>query len=179
MSAETFNPRNLPMKTAAPALTHPRRAEMETIEIGGTDILASRIALGTWAIGGWMWGGSDARSAFRTMQAAVDHGVNLIDTAPVYGFGLAEEIVGRALAANGRRKCILISTKCGLEWRNTKIRRNASPARIAAEVDESLKRLQTDYIDIYHLHWPDPVVPIEATAGAFAKLLQDGKIRAV
>ena len=152
---------------------------METIEIGGPDILASRIALGTWAIGGWMWGGSDARSAFRTIQTAIDHGINLIDTAPVYGFGLAEEIVGRALAANGRRKRILIATKCGLEWRNAKIHRNASPARIAAEVDESLKRLHTDYIDIYHLHWPDPVVPIEETAGAFAKLLQDGKIRAI
>ena len=149
---------------------------METIEIGGPDILASRIALGTWAIGGWMWGGSDARSAFRTIQTAIDHGINLIDTAPVYGFGLAEEIVGRALAANGRRKRILIATKCGLEWRNAKIHRNASPARIAAEVDESLKRLHTDYIDIYHLHWPDPVVPIEETAGAFAKLLQTGKI---
>ena len=152
---------------------------METIEIGSPDILASRIALGTWAIGGWMWGGSDARSAFRTIQAAIDHGVNLIDTAPVYGFGVAEEIVGRALAANGRRKRVLIATKCGLEWRNTKIHRNASPARIAAEVDESLKRLKTDYIDIYHLHWPDPAVPLEETAGAFAKLLQDGKIRAI
>src|SRR5436190_6055669 len=179
MSAETFNPRNLPIKTAAPVLPHPRRAEMETIEIGGPDIVASRISLGTWAIGGWMWGGSDARSAFRTIQAAIDHGVTLIDTAPVYGFGVAEEIVGRALATNGRRKRILIATKCGLEWRNAKIHRNASPARIAAEVDESLKRLHTDYIDIYHLHWPDPTVPLEETAGAFAKLLQDGKIRAV
>src|SRR6266576_2611559 len=108
---------------------------METIEIGGPDILASRIALGTWAIGGWMWGGSDARSAFSTIQVAIDHGVNLIDTAPVYGFGLAEEIVGRALAANGRRKRILIATKCGLEWRNGSINRNASPARIGKEVE--------------------------------------------
>src|SRR5216683_3941145 len=152
---------------------------METIEIGGPDILASRIALGTWAIGGWMWGGSDGRSATSTIQVAIDHGVNLIDTAPVYGFGLAEEIVGRALAANGRRKRILIATKCGLEWRNTRVRRNASAARIGEEVEESLKRLKTDYIDLYHLHWPDPVVPIEETAGAFAKLLQEGKIRAI
>jgi aryl-alcohol dehydrogenase-like predicted oxidoreductase len=152
---------------------------METIEIGGLDILASRIALGTWAIGGWMWGGSDARSAFRTIQAAIDRGVNLIDTAPVYGFGLAEEIVGRALAANGRRKRILIATKCGLEWRNGKLHRNASPARIGEEIAESMKRLQTDYIDIYHLHWPDPAAPIEETAGAFAKLLREGKIRAI
>jgi aryl-alcohol dehydrogenase-like predicted oxidoreductase len=152
---------------------------MEIIEIGGLDIAASRIALGTWAIGGWMWGGSDARSAFRTIQAAIDRGVNLIDTAPVYGFGVAEEIVGRALAANGRRKRILIATKCGLEWRNGKLHRNASPARIGEEIAESMKRLQTDYIDIYHLHWPDPAVPIEETAGAFAKLLREGKIRAI
>src|SRR5882762_5579921 len=152
---------------------------METIEIGGPDMLASRIALGTWAIGGWMWGGSDARSATSTIQVAIDHGVNLIDTAPVYGFGVAEEIVGRALAANGRRKRILIATKCGLEWRNGNIHRNASPARIGKEVEESLKRLKTDYIDIYHLHWPDPNIPIEETAGAFAKLLQAGKIRAI
>jgi aryl-alcohol dehydrogenase-like predicted oxidoreductase len=179
MSAETFNPRNLPIKTAAPVLPHPRRAGMETIEIGGPDIVASRIALGTWAIGGWMWGGSDARSAFRTIQAAIDNSVNLIDTAPVYGFGHAEEIVGRALAPNGRRKRILISTKCGLEWRGSTVRRNASAARIGEEVGESLKRLKTDYIDIYHLHWPDPNIPIEETAGAFAKLLQAGKIRAI
>src|SRR5438128_9782371 len=125
---------------------------METIEIGGPNILASRIALGTWAIGGWMWGGSDARSAFRTIQTAIDHGINLIDTAPVYGFGLAEEIVGRALAANGRRKRILIATKCGLEWQGSNVRRNASPSRIREEVEDSLKRLRTDRIDIYQLH---------------------------
>src|SRR5947199_6820866 len=111
MSAETFNPRNLLIKTAAPVLPHPRRAGMETIEIGGPDIVASRIALGTWAMGGWMWGGSDVRGALHTVQAAIDHGVNLIDTAPAYGFGLAEEIIGRALAPNGRRKRILIATK--------------------------------------------------------------------
>ena len=179
MNADTLNPRSLPTETAAPVLPYHRRAEMETIEIGGLDMAPSRIALGTWAIGGWMWGGSDTRSACRTIEAAIDHGVNLIDTAPVYGFGLAEEIVGRALAANGRRKRVLIATKCGLEWRNTRVRRNASAARIGEEVEESLKRLKTDYIDLYHLHWPDPVVPIEETAGAFAKLLQEGKIRAI
>src|SRR5216684_3847375 len=116
---------------------------METIEIDGPDITASRIALGTWAIGGWMWGGSDVRSAFHTVQAAIDHGVNLIDTAPIYGFGLAEEIVGRALAPNGRRKRMLIATKCGLERHNNEVRRNALPSRIREECDESLKRLRT------------------------------------
>jgi len=183
MSAETADPRKLSpetaAETAAPRWSTNGRAEMETIEIGGPDITASRIALGTWAMGGWMWGGSDVRSAFQTVQAAIDHGVNLIDTAPAYGFGLAEEIVGRALAPNGRRKRMLIATKCGLERHNNEMRRNASPSRIREECTESLKRLRTDHIDIYQLHWPDPAVPIEETAGALAKLLQEGKIRAI
>jgi aryl-alcohol dehydrogenase-like predicted oxidoreductase len=179
MRTDQANSRNLLPKTAAPPrLTH-RGAEMATIEIGGPDMVASRIALGTWAIGGSMWGGSDTRSAFHTIEAAIDHGINLIDTAPAYGFGLAEEVVGRALAPNGRRRRILIATKCGLEWQGDKIRRNASPARIREEIDASLKRLRTDYIDIYQLHWPDPGVPIEESAAALAKLLQEGKIRAV
>lgn len=179
MSAETANPRQLPPETAALSRPNNKGNGMETIEIGGPDMVASRIALGTWAIGGWMWGGSDVRSAFHTVQAAIDHGVNLIDTAPAYGFGLAEEIVGRALAPNGRRKRILIATKCGLERHNNEVRRNASPSRIREEVVESLKRLRTNYIDIYQLHWPDPAVPIEETAAALARLLQEGKIRAI
>jgi len=98
MRTDQANSRNLLPKTAAPPrLTH-RGPEMATIEIGGPDMVASRIALGTWAIGGSMWGGSDTRSAFHTIEAAIDHGINLIDTAPAYGFGLAEEVVGRALA---------------------------------------------------------------------------------
>ncbi|HWD60325.1 MAG TPA: aldo/keto reductase, partial [Stellaceae bacterium] len=117
-------------------------------------------------------------SALRTIEAAVDHGITMIDTAPVYGFGLAEEIVGRALAPN-RRKRMLIATKCGLEWHGEKVRRNASPTRIREEVEESLKRLHTDYIDLYQLHWPDPAIAIEETAGALAKLLREGKVCAV
>ena len=179
MSAEQADPRNLAPKPAAPLGPVGSRADMETIEIGGPEMVASRIALGTWAIGGWMWGGSDVRSAFHTIQAATDQGINLIDTAPAYGFGLAEEIVGRALAPNGRRNRILIATKCGLEWHGDKVRRNAAPSRIREEVEESLKRLRTDRIDIYQLHWPDPNVPIEESAGALGKLLQEGKIRAI
>jgi aryl-alcohol dehydrogenase-like predicted oxidoreductase len=179
MSAEQANPRNLAQQPAAHLRPPYREAEIETIQIGGPDMVASRIALGTWAIGGWMWGGSDVRSAFRTIQAATDHGINLIDTAPAYGFGLAEEIVGRALAPNGRRNQFLIATKCGLEWQGNKVRRNASPLRIRGEIEESLRRLRTDHIDIYQLHWPDPVVPIEESAAAFAKLLREGKIRAI
>lgn len=172
-------PQNTLDETAAPRTPARGSTEIETIEIGGPDLVASRIALGTWAMGGWMWGGSDTRSALHTIQAAIDQGVNLIDTAPVYGFGVSEQIVGRALASNGRRRRILIATKCGLEWHNGKVRRNASPSRIRDEIEESLKRLRTDYIDLYQLHWPDPAIPLEESAGAFAKLLQEGKIRGI
>src|SRR5580658_761366 len=108
---------------------------METIGIGASGLMASRIALGTWAIGGWMWGGTDARSALGTIQAAIDRGINLIDTAPVYGFGHAEEIVGRALQADGRRNSVLIATKCGLWWHGEKVFRNAASWRIQHEVE--------------------------------------------
>src|SRR5580700_7071291 len=121
-------------------IDHRRRAFMETIEIGGPDIVASRIALGTWAIGGWMWGGTDARDAIRTIHAALDRGVSLIDTAPAYGFGRAEEIVGEALAIGGRRERVLIATKVGLDWRDGSVFRNATPSRIRHEVEASLRR---------------------------------------
>ena len=150
---------------------------METINIG--DLAASRIALGTWAMGGWMWGGSDVRAALRTIEAAVDHGITLIDTAPVYGFGQSEEIVGRALRAGGRRNRMLIATKCGLSWQGERVFRNASASRIQQEVEESLRRLRTDRIDLYQVHWPDPAVPVDETAGAMARLLEQGKIRAI
>src|SRR3954468_12600216 len=89
--------------------------EMETIEIGTIPLKASRIALGTWAMGGWMWGGSDETASIRTIHEAIDRGITLIDTAPVYGFGRSEEIVGQALAVGGRRKRVLIATKVGLD----------------------------------------------------------------
>ena len=116
----------------------------------------SRIGLGTWAIGGWMWGGSDEAEAIKTIHAALDRGINLIDTAPVYGFGRSEEIVGRALAEDGRRKQAVIATKVGLAWKDGKPYRNASKTRIVQEAEDSLRRLQTDVIDIYQVHWPDP-----------------------
>ncbi|HXO03970.1 MAG TPA: aldo/keto reductase, partial [Stellaceae bacterium] len=152
---------------------------MDTIEIGGPDMVASRIALGTWAIGGWMWGGADERDAIRTIQAAFDHGITLIDTAPAYGFGRAEEIVGEALQANGFRDRMLIATKCGLSWRGDKVYRDAAARQIRREVEESLRRLRTDHIDLYQVHWPDPLVPIEEIAAVMGELLQQGKIRAI
>jgi aryl-alcohol dehydrogenase-like predicted oxidoreductase len=126
-----------------------------------------------------MWGGSNENDSIATIHAAVDHDINLIDTAPVYGFGRSEEIVGKALGTNGRRSRVVIATKVGLDWRDGQPFRNASRQQIFAEVVASLKRLRTDYIDIYQLHWPDPLTPIEETAEAMLALLQQGKIRAV
>src|SRR5258705_13903556 len=125
---------------------------MELAAIPGTSLEMSRVAIGTWAIGGWMWGGTDEAESVSTIRAALDHGINLIDTAPAYGFGRSEEIVGKAIAEAGLRSRVLIATKTGLEWQDSKVFRNASRARIMREVDESLRRLPTDYIDIYQGH---------------------------
>lgn len=155
-----------------------QKRNMEFVDIPGASIRVSRIALGTWAIGGWMWGGTDENDAIETIQEALDGGINLIDTAPVYGFGRSEEIVGKAIAG-GRRWKAVIATKVGLDWTNGKPFRNASKARIVEEVENSLRRLRTDVIDLYQVHWPDPRTPIAETAEAVAALHRDGKIRAV
>jgi aryl-alcohol dehydrogenase-like predicted oxidoreductase len=154
-------------------------SNVESATIAGSDVKVSRIGLGTWAIGGWMWGGTDERQAIATIHAAVDRGITLIDTAPVYGFGASEEIVGKALAMGGRRSRVVIATKVALEWRDGKPFRNASRTRIMREVEDSLRRLRTDTIDIYQVHWPDPLVPIEETAEAMKALYDQGKIRAI
>ena len=122
---------------------------MEYVEISGTELRASRIGLGTWAIGGSMWGGTDKVDAIRSIHAALDASINLIDTAPVYGFGRSEAIVGRALAETGRRPRVIFATKVGLEWTSSQeICRNSSPGCIRAEIDHSLRRLRTDVIDL-------------------------------
>jgi aryl-alcohol dehydrogenase-like predicted oxidoreductase len=151
----------------------------ELIDIPATKLRVSRVALGTWAMGGWMWGGTDERESVATIRAALDQGVNLIDTAPVYGFGVSEEIVGKALDTPKLREKAFISTKVGVEWRNGTVYRNATRARITQEIDDSLRRLRTDHIDIYHVHWPDPLVPIEETAEAMYALYERGKIGAI
>jgi aryl-alcohol dehydrogenase-like predicted oxidoreductase len=154
-------------------------ADMEKVNIGNISRKASRVALGTWAMGGWMWGGTDEAESINTIRAALDGGITLIDTAPVYGFGRSEEIVGKALAYDGCRNRALIATKVGLDWRNEKPFRNASRERIVKEVEDSLRRLKTDVIDVYQVHWPDPNTLIEETAGAMADLFTSGKIRAI
>src|SRR3984957_12247657 len=152
-------------------------AETEFVEIPATRLKVSRVALGTWAMGGWMWGGTDERDSIATIHAALSQGINLIDTAPAYGFGVSEEIVGAAL--DGVRAQAVIATKTGLEWRDGKVYRSATRARIMQEVDDSLRRLRTDYIDIYQVHWPDPLVPVEETAETMRLLYEQGKIRAI
>ena len=152
--------------------------EMEIAEIPGTGLKVSRIGLGTWAIGGWMWGGSEEAQSKSTIRTALDNGITLIDTAPVYGFGRSEEIVGKALT-DGLRQHVIIATKVGLEWRDRKITRNGSRERLMREIGDSLRRLRTDTIDVYQMHWPDPKVPMEETAKAMLELYERGTIRAI
>jgi aryl-alcohol dehydrogenase-like predicted oxidoreductase len=154
-------------------------SQLETINIPGTKLNPTRVALGTWAIGGWMWGGSDDAESIRTIKSALDRGINIIDTAPVYGFGHSEEIVGQALAESGQRQNVIIATKVALDWKDGKPFRNASKARIQKEIEDSLRRLRTDVIDIYQVHWPDLNTPIAETAEALAALYKAGKIRAI
>jgi len=152
---------------------------LQYVDIKGTHLISSRIALGTWAIGGWMWGGTDEKECIRTIHAALDYGINLIDTAPIYGYGRSEEIVGEALRQHGDREKVMLATKVGLDWTNGKIERNSTRQRILQEFQDSLRRLQTDYIDIYQVHWPDPLVPIEETALTLRELYEQEKVRAI
>ena len=152
---------------------------MEFVEISNTGLKASRICLGTWAIGGWMWGGTKEEESIAAIHEALDRGINIIDTAPVYGFGRSEEIVGKAIVKYGYRERIIIATKVGLKWHNGGVYRNSSKERILTEIDDSLHRLQTDYIDIYQVHWPDPLVPIEETAETMYQLYRHGKIKSI
>jgi len=165
---------------------------MEYREIGKTGIKASSIALGTWAVGGgpW-WGDSDDEESVKAIHAAMDAGVTMIDTAPGYGFGHSEEVVGRAL--KGKRDKVVLSTKCGLWWNDDRgsfkfeqlgkrVHICLRPETLVFEIDASLKRLDTDYIDLYMTHWqaiePDKT-PIEDTMEALLRMKDEGKIRAI
>jgi len=159
-----------------------------TRTIGGSGISASAVGLGTWAIGGWMWGGTDERQSIAAIQASIDAGISLIDTAPAYGMGLAETIVGKAIA--GRRDKVVLVTKCGLVWHVNEgayffhqdgkpVHRYLGAASIRYEVEESLKRLGTDYIDHYVTHWQDATTPIAETVETLVRLKDEGKIRSI
>ncbi len=150
--------------------------------LGDSGLEVSAIALGTWAAGGTVetWGHVDDRESVATIHQAIDCGINLIDTAPIYGLGHAEEIVGKAI--RGRRDDVILATKCGLLFPRSKDEwppRSLSPQRIVAECEKSLRRLRTDVIDLYQCHWPDPEVPIRETMEALAHLRDQGKIRAI
>lgn len=151
---------------------------METLKLSNDLPEVSRVCLGSWAMGGWLWGGTDDQKSIDTIKKAFSMGVNFIDTAPVYGFGRSEEVVGSAVRQIGRSN-IVLATKAGLEWqKNEKVFRNSDSKRITLEIEASLRRLQTDYIDLYQIHWPDPLVRIEETATLVEKLVKTGKIRA-
>ena len=163
-------------------------------KIGTSEVEASVVAFGAWAIGGWMWGGTDRTEAIRALHAGFDSGVNFVDTAPVYGFGRSEEIVGEAIA--GRRSRVVLATKVGLVW-NTElgerffvsddpvdgksydVHRYLGPESVRAELEASLQRLKTDFIDLYQTHWQDSTTPIEDTMAELSKLKEEGKIRTI
>lgn len=174
---------------------------MQMRPLGGSGIMASVVGLGAWAIGGWMWGGNEEKDSIDSIHAALDNGISLIDTAPMYGMGRSEEILGKALKGARRHKAVL-ATKCALEWDGTekggvfhfaaddygkaegdnpqyKVMRNARPKVIRKQLEDSLRRLQTDVIDLYQTHWQDPSTPIEDTMTELMKMQREGKIRAI
>lgn len=140
----------------------------------------SAISLGTWAFGSdsW-WGHQESRDSFKTIEEALHRGVNLIDTAPVYGRGHAEEVLGEFFAKNYQRDKVILATKAGLSWQERRIFHDLSEKKMLHEIDESRRRLRTDYIDLYQVHWPDPAVPIAQTAAIMQKFLSSGIIKAV
>jgi methylglyoxal reductase len=161
-------------------------------EIGKSGIKASAVGLGTWAMGGWMWGGGDDDASVTAIRAALDAGTTLIDTAPAYGLGRAEELVGRAI--EGRRDEVVVVTKCGLVWNGQgdgqggkpfveqdgrMIHRYLGAQSVRNELETSLKRLRTDHVDVLITHWQDPTTPIAETMDALLSLKKEGKVKAI
>jgi len=165
---------------------------MQYRKLANTDLDVSVITFGAWAAGGWMWGGTERSEAVKAIQASYEVGVTSIDTAPVYGQGLSEEIVGEAIRDLPRDK-VQILTKYGMRWDMVKgtlsmksknnagdpieIYRYAGKESIIKECEDSLKRLGTDYIDLYQIHWPDVTTPIPETMEAVSRLIEQGKVR--
>ncbi len=161
-------------------------------ELSNSNIKISAIVCGTWAIGGWMWGKTDVKESIAAIQKSYEMGVTSIDTAAAYGFGLSEEIIAKA--TKGKRDKYQIFTKCGLRWnfkkgtyffdtinndkKNVEMYKYSGKESIIEECENSLKRLKTDYIDLYQIHWPDESTPLEDTMEVFDKLIKEGKIRA-
>ncbi len=165
---------------------------MKYRKLGNSDVVVSEIAFGAWAIGGWLWGGADSEDAIRAIETAVDNGMTTIDTAAIYGFGLSEELVGRAI--KGKRSKVQILTKFGMVWdekkgsyyfssknnegKDVEIYNYSSRERVLKDCEASLKRLGTDYIDLYQIHWPDSTTPVSETMETLHELIKQGKIRA-
>ena len=161
-------------------------------KLGESDLEITAIAFGAWAIGGWMWGGADTNDAISAVEAAVDNGMTTIDTASVYGFGLSEEIVGKAL--KGKRNKAQVLTKFGMSWdkkdgeyyfttkdnngKSIDIYKHSSKKKVIQDCEDSLRRLDTDYIDLFQIHWPDSTTPVSETMEALEILIRQGKIRA-
>lgn len=166
---------------------------MQLKNLGQTNVKVTPMAFGAWAVGGWMWGGAEETAAIRAIRAAFDLGMTTIDTAPVYGFGKSEELVGRAMEGVARDRYQIL-TKYGLNWEThqgefffdstdnqgkpVKIYRYSAPEKVIRECENSLKRLKTDYIDLLQIHWSDATTPIADTMGAVARLIEQGKVRA-
>lgn len=152
-------------------------ANMEFFTLNSTQV--SRIGLGTWAIGGSEWGEVSDVDAIATCLAVFDHGINLIDTAPIYGKGRAEELLGRAMRQHGQRDKFYVATKAGLEWNERGVFANSDPARLRREFEDSLRRLGTEYVDLYQIHWPDTTIPVERAAEVLLAFYKEGRIRAI
>ena len=166
---------------------------MEFQELGASGVEVSRITFGSWAAGGWMWGGTEQNDAVGAIHASYDLGVTSIDTAPIYGQGLSEEIVGEAIKSLPRDK-VQVLTKFGMRWdlargdfamktkdndgHDLDVYKYAGRASIIKECEDSLRRLGTDYIDLYQQHWPDTTTPIDETMEAVQRLIEQGKVRA-
>lgn len=149
---------------------------MKTRRLGNSDLEVSVIVLGTWAMGGKDWGRVDDGDSIKAIHRAIDMGINTIDSAPLYGNGRAETVVGRAL--EGLRRNVIIATKCGpVERPDGSLVMDLSPAGIEAQCDDSLRRLKTDWIDLMQVHWNDPLIPVEDTMGALERLVKAGKVR--
>ena len=145
--------------------------------VGNAGIDISALAVGTWAIGGQQWGDVNEKDSIDAIRAMIDGGVNLVDTAPIYGNGHSEEVVGKALE-NGYREKVFLATKFSISNdENGAVINNGSYENAIWECEQSLKRLNTDHIDIYIMHWPDPATPVEVTMKALADLKKSGKIR--
>jgi aryl-alcohol dehydrogenase-like predicted oxidoreductase len=166
---------------------------MQLRQLGSSDIKITPVVFGAWAVGGWMWGGNDEADSIEAIRASIRTGVNTIDTAAIYGQGYGEEVVAKAI--KGMRDKVIIATKCGRRWdsptgtnpwtttdrhgNEITIRTISKPASIFHECEQSLKRLRTDVIDLYQIHWPDVETPAEESMGAMMKLKKQGKIRAI